>query len=1803
MSCTLTTHGGVLNSRYADNDNKLAGWWLTLFGNPFCRWILLGILLVGLFGGTLPVAAQISPAGGTIASPGSGTVAYWQFNQPANPVPDSGLLGNRLTVATGTLVFTNDGPSGGSVHLDGQTTLTNQVGGIPFGLPTNSSPYSIAVWEKVDAACTNTGGFVGWGLNTYGEGNNWRLNGPGGVDNYWYANDFVLKQLETNPMDGRWHALVVTWDGTNQSIYVDGENVATRTPVPPNVQGVNFIVGKTTADATFTGWLADLLIADRPLTPAEVAIFQTGNWAVAPVPGLPVATPGSTVMAGTNVTLTAPVAGTPPFQYQWQLNGLNLPWATNATLGLTNAQVADSGSYTVLVANPAGTNASPALAVTIIPPGAPLFTQSPGSAFVYQNGLALLTATMIGASPISLQWQFNGTNLPGQTLSRLILPNLQTNQSGAYTLLASNALGTALSASAQLTVLPIPAGRCQTVLTAQHDNARTGANTNEFILTPANLNTNCFGKLFSQPVDGAVYAQPLYVSGLNLPGLGIHNVVYVATQHGSVYAFDADSNQGADAAPLWQASLINPAAGVTPITPADVGGCGNIPYEECIAATPAIDLARGSIYVEALTRETGNGTVNYVHRLHALNLSTGREQSNSPVVIAGSVPSVSNGGAGMPFNPIVEQCRTGLLLAGGVVYFGYSSQCDFDYYHGWVMAYDAQTLAQTGIYCDTPNGGAGGIWQSGGGLMGDASGAVFALSGNGDFGTNYSDPSQYNLSDSVVKFSPGGGLAVTDYFTPFNQFVLSSEDLDLSAGSPMALPDGAGSTAHPHLLAGAGKDGTLYLLDRDNLGRFNSANDHQIVQELPQFIGTPLDYLVPAFFNNTIYYQGNEDVLRGFPIAQAVINTNAVLASSVTFGPPGGIPTVSANGTNNGIVWALETDEWTSGDPAVLHAYNATNLVELYNSSAALDRDTGGAALKWTVPAVAGGKVYVGGDFSLTVYGNGVFLPAPTISPPGGVFTNSITVTLADAVPGTALYYTLDGSMPGTNSALYTGPLVLTNAAGLNVLAALPGAVNSPVALASFFDRSAVGTGTGLTGAYYAGQTGTMTNPPTLVRVDPVIDFNWSDVGPDPSIGQQYFTIAWTGSVQPQFDETYTFYGTADDGIRLWVNGQELFNGWVFEGTTTYRGSIALKAGQLYNLELDYFQGCCAAVAELQWASPSTPLADVPTTQLYPCTNPPPVVMITAPTNGATITGGSSVTLSANAAAQYNSLSQVVFYTNGVCLGGLTNPPYTLTISGLAPVGLVLTAVATDGSGLATTSAPVTLTINPGSGLPYGLTNRPVMPAYFNLPASINGALPPTLSQVGVFADTTNLVPAAGLLPYAPNTPAWSDGAVGTHWLAVPWTGGLDTVDQQIGFAPAGAWTFPGGTVFIQNLALATDQTNPAAPLHRLETRLLVRDPYGAAYGVTYKWRPDNSDADLLTNSLTENIVITNATGTQTQIWNYPGPTSCLNCHNSVAGYVLGVNTRQLNGNFTYPPTGVTDNQLRTLNQLGVFNPAFDEGGITNLPAMVAVTNCAAPFATRVKSYIDANCAGCHRPGGAGPSFDARYDTPLTNQSLIYGPVIANLGVDNAYVISPEDVWRSMLYQRADSVAKGVRMPPAAHSLVDSNALAVVAAWIGSLPGIPALAPPAIAPPGGTFVSSVQITLQPPDTNAILYYTLDGSLPTPASLAYAGPFLLTNSATVTVNAWEPGYTNSIATSSLFAIQPPVVFTGGYAITNAGLAFQVAGVAGKSYVLQTSTDLVNWISLSTNVAAATPFYLMDPAALAGRSRFYRAYQQP
>jgi uncharacterized repeat protein (TIGR03806 family) len=946
--------------------------------------------------------------------------------------------------------------------------------------------------------------------------------------------------------------------------------------------------------------------------------------------------------------------------------------------------------------------------------------------------------------------------------------------------------------------------------------------------------------------------------------------------------------------------------------------------------------------------------------------------------------------------------------------------------------------------------------------------------------------------------------------------------------------------------------------------------------------------------------------IGAYTITNAFFNATPVESPDSYPNKGGATVCISANGVSNAIAWAIYNDGSTApATPCVLRAYNATNLTqELYTSAQLPARDSAGDAVKMSTPTIVNGKVYVGAQYTLTVYGlSAIFVNTPLISPDGGLFTNSVLVSLSDATAGAALFYTLDGSAPTTNSTPYAAPFTLTNTATVQVVASELGAV-SQAASASFVNGAGLGSGLGLVGSYYSNQSGTFVPPPTLVRTDSVVNFNWNGAAPDPSIGATNFSVSWTGCVQPQYNETYTFYTLSDAGARLWINGQLLINAWSNQPPTQQSATLPMLGQQLYNIQMDYYyQNTGDSVAQLYWSSPSTPFAIIPQSQLYPFSNPPPTVVLTSPSNGAVLTAAATVSLSAEAGAQSNALSQVAFYVNGALLGAVTNPPYALTDTGLAEGDYTLTAVASDTTGLSATSAPVNMTINAGTGSPYGLTNYSAAPAFYNMPPVFTGPLPALLSLTGVFSNTPAMAPVASLIPYAPNVQLFSDNAQKVRYFSIPNTGAPYTPEEQIAYAPTNTWSFPNGTVFVKTFELQTNLSDPTSLL-RLETRLLVRDTNGAVYGVTYKWRSDYSDADLLASNLTEAIPIQTTNGLYTNYWYYPSPSDCLQCHTAVANYVLGVNARQLNGNLTYA-NGVTDNQLRALNRTGLFYPALDESQITNIEQLSALTNTAASYVQRARSYLDANCAQCHQPGGNGPTFDARYDTPLANQNIInVAAVKGNLGFDNMDIVTPGDVWRSSLFDRMDEVNPATQMPPLARNLIDTNAIQVMADWINSLPGTPALPPPTMTPAGGIFQGSVSVTLQDPATNAVtLYYTLDGSLPTTNSLLYTGPILLSNSVTLNANAWAPGYIDSVVGAAQFTIQPAAMFTGSGGFTNGLFQMTFTGPIGSNYVLQVSTNLLHWTSINTNIAATSTFVLTDPSGPGASAKFYRVLEEP
>ena len=1589
-----------------------------------------------------------------------------------------------------------------------------------------------------------------------------------------------------------------------------------------------------------------------PTNAGGYAIATSGNSIVLRYSGVSVTNPpvvtnlaASSVLV-TSATLNGQVVSTGgqfptvKIYYGTSNGGTNTgAWATNVSLGLQGGAFAAAisnltGNTTYYFAAFASNSAGAAWAV----PSRSFATLAVNPAVVtnfpaanVQGASAILNGQVVSignATPnVTLYYgASNGGTNPASWANNIYLGaqsgsfsvtamGLVTNTTYYFTAAAVNSDGT-FWAQAPLTFTTLPTAPVVSVLTYHYDNARLGANTNEVLLTPSQVNTNNFGRLIKYVTDGYIYTQPLYVPNVAVPGQGTHNIVYVASEHDTVYAFDADSNLGANGGLIWKTNL-----GIAALSANGEFGaryCGNcfpdIVPEVGITGTPVIDPATGTLYVNVATREI-SGTTNYIHRIHALNITNGASRPYSPVVVSGSVPGtgVDSVAGVMTFKGKTANQRPALTLAGGILYVAYAGYADTDPYHGWLFGYNATNLQQVSIYNTTPNAttgtfgshaAEGGIWMGGHGLVVDANTNLYFITGNGSFSANTNGG---DYSDTVMKLATTNGLTVADYFTPYNQAALATADTDLGSVGPVLLPDSVGSVAHPRLLAAGGKSGTIYLLDRDNMGQYNAANNNQIVQSV---IGATAGiWSSPAYWNNRLFYQPASSTMKAYTITNGVIITTPV-AATASFGTYNGGPVVSANGTNNGIVWVI--NGVGGGSTEVLYAYNATNIAQtLYSSSQLLARDNPGNGIKMITPTVANGKVYVGAQYALNIYGFNTFLATPTISPNGALYTNSVTVTLADATPGATLYYTLDGTTPTTNSLLYTAPFVVTTTLSVSVVAVKPGAANSAIATASFVNTAAVGNGIGLFGQYWSNTTATVfsnvnfATAATLTRTDAVVNFNWSSVPPSAAVGQTNFTARWTGCVQPQYSESYTFKTVADDGVRLWVNGQLLINDWAPHTTaTTNSGVIALTAQQFYNVRLEYFQNTNNAVAQMLWSSASTALGVIPQTQLYPFTNPPPSVAMTMPTNGAIYTASASVTLGADADAPNNPVSKVDFYASGTLLGTLSNsafaPSYFITKTGLAAGAYSLTAVATDGSGLVSTSSPVNITVNTGSGQPYGLTNNAAFAAFAGMPTTSGGSLPALLSGSGVYANTPARSPAGGFIPYNPNAALWSDAALKSRYLAVPGSG-LITPDEQIGFTTNNYWSFPAGTVFVKNFDLVVDETNTNVPPRRLETRLIVRDVNGAVYGVTYKWRADNSDADLLSSSLSEDITITNGANVRTQSWYYPSPADCLTCHTPQAGYVLGVNTRQLNGDVTYPATGNTDNQLRTLNRLGLLYPAINEANIPGLAKMSPLTDTNVSLELRSRSYLDANCAQCHRPGGTGITFDARFDTALANQNIVGTLASSSLGIDNAHIVQPKDIWRSELHVRMNTETNTYKMPPLARNLIDTNAVSVIGDWINSLAGTPALAPPSITPNGGTFYSIVNVSLAAPDTNATLYYTLDGSVPTTNSFLYSAPLSLSSNVTLTANAFESGFVNSATASAAFTVQP-IYFTSGSFTTNNQFQLGLVGSVGHAYVLQASTNLVDWIPLSTNTALTNQLILLDAGASNFPSRFYRALQQ-
>jgi len=499
------------------------------------------------------------------------------------------------------------------------------------------------------------------------------------------------------------------------------------------------------------------------------------------------------------------------------------------------------------------------------------------------------------------------------------------------------------------------------VATSQYDNARTGATLNEKVLTPQNVNAKQFGKLGAFKVDGPVNAQPLFVSSVEIPNKGTHDLLFVATEHDSVYAFDA--NRPADP-PLWKVSFLDKAGGVTVPSEDDVQ-CPFIRPEVGITSTPVIDLNTGTLYVLARTKIGHRvSTDEYFQHLHALAITTGAEKFGGPKLISASVSGKGAGASNgrVNFDPLRENPRASLLLDRGVLYLTWASSCDVDPYHGWVMAYDPHTLAQSAVLNVTPDGSEGGIWASDTGPAADADGNIYVPTGNGTFDAGSGGR---DYGDSVLKLAlDGSSLAIRDYFTPHDQARISEGDADVGSSGPLLMPDQPG--AHRHLLLQPTKDSTVYVIDRDRMGRFQ--RDADALVEIVKMRGG--GYGAMSYWNGHVFFAASDDYLRDYSVKGGRLRLSA--SSTVKFENPGGTPSVSANGNQSAIVWIIATKTWDGPDtkPAILYAFDATRLDQpIYTSEQNPRRDRAALATRFVIPVVVNGRVYFGTRSEVEVYG------------------------------------------------------------------------------------------------------------------------------------------------------------------------------------------------------------------------------------------------------------------------------------------------------------------------------------------------------------------------------------------------------------------------------------------------------------------------------------------------------------------------------------------------------------------------------------------------------------------------------------------------------------------------------------------------------------------------------------------------------------------------------------------------------------------------------------------------------------------
>jgi hypothetical protein len=875
------------------------------------------------------------------------------------------------------------------------------------------------------------------------------------------------------------------------------------------------------------------------------------------------------------------------------------------------------------------------------------------------------------------------------------------------------------------------------VTTNRNDLARTGANLSETTLNTTNVNVAEFGKLFERTVDDEVYAQPLYVANVDVPGVGVRNVLYVATTRNTVYAFDADNPSAT--APLWSRSYSSPPQ-VVPVHRTDVGqACGvylDFAGNIGIIGTPVIDPATQTMYFVVRTKEQNT----FRQRLHAVDLRDGSPR-HAPVLITATVAGTGAGSIGgtITFNAQTQNQRPGLMLLNGIVYIGWASHCDQQPYQGWLMGYSASTLQQVMVFNVAPDGYLGGVWQSGQAMSADAAGNIYLVTGNGTVDAHEGGRS---YGSSFVKLAQTG--TVVDWFTPHNYDFLNSIDADLITGAVL-IPD-------TNLVIGAGKQGVVYVLDRSNMGHHRSGSDNQIVQSFQgstagRMNGSPVYWNTPTN-GQVIYLWPGGDPLKAFRLTNGRFQTTPIgqSAQSSPESMPGGIMSLSAfnSSPGTGILWATISDAGDANNatqPGILRAYDANNVTrELWNSRQNAARDDLGNFAKFNPPTIVNGKVYVP-TFSNKVVVYGLLGGGPGNSPPAVNAGADQTITLPSTATLTGAA-TDDGNPnpPGALSPTWTkvtgpGTVTFNPATALTTTASFAMAGTYSLRL-SVCDGSACAsdvvtvvanpaptTGTGLRAQFFndAGD-GTYFTTSVLSRVDPVVDFTWP-ASPGTGVQADNFSVQWLGQVQPTTSGDYIFSTESDEGVRLWLNNALIIDHWTSHSTATDNSvPIPLVANVPYDIRLEFFDAAGPAAIRLRWTPPGGPSQPIPQAHLYPAPPPnqPPTVnagadqTITLP-NTAQLTGtvsddglpspGTLTYTWSKISGREESENVVVF-----------SDPHSLITTVTFPASDVYVLRLTVSDGALTSSDDVTVTVNPapnGTGLLGQYYNDPTPANHF----------------------------------------------------------------------------------------------------------------------------------------------------------------------------------------------------------------------------------------------------------------------------------------------------------------------------------------------------------------------------------------------------------------------------------------------------------------------------------------------------------